>query len=178
MPILNPKDIATEEEKAQVIAEAVIGKAPDSIADIVFVRDFSPLVMMALQKANNPFATHLKGFREMGIEFDEEGNRLTDAAEFAMLMMPKTAEVLVLWSCSREELKRYAVDPRGLGDAAINLMADVTSIDEMTKAMERVSDQMQKFNGVQVVKSPDDTKPESEALKEGAGKAKKQHPTG
>ena len=172
MAVIQPKDVAAAEDEArqESIANAIIGGSP-AIPGVECVRSITPLVMCALQRANNPFITNRKGFEAMGISFDNKGNQLTDAASFALALMPKTAEVMVLLSCTREELKQFAVSPAALEDAALELM-DGATMEQLGEATIFVSNQLQLVAKSRAAKSPEDDKPEASALKEHGAKKK------
>jgi len=173
MAILNPKDVATEETREDILAEALVGTIP-GMPGVECVRGFSPLVMLALQKANNPFVTNRKGFEAIGIEFDSKGQQLTTPAEFGFAMMPKTAEVLVLFTCSREDLKQFAVSPAALEDAALELLDGLT-LEQSAEAMVFIAERMKRIGKAQATKAEDDTKPVASTMPVGK---KKHGPTG
>lgn len=171
MALLKPTEMDTEEDRHNIIAEAIIGKTP-VIPGVVCVREITPLVMAAMQRANNPFITNRKGFEAIGIEFDSEGKQLTDPASFALAIMPKTAEILILLSCSREDLKRFAVSPLALEDAALDLM-DTSTMEDLAAGMLFVSEQLEQISKSRAAKSPEDEKPSASALEENSGKKKR-----
>lgn len=175
MAVINSKDVGSEEARHETIAEAIIDNTP-VIPGVVCVRGITPLVMSALQRANNPFITNRKGFEAIGIEFDKKGKQVTDATTFALAIMPKTAEFLILLSCSREELKRFAVNPEALQDAALDIM-EVATMEQLGAATVFVSEQLQQIAKARATKSPEDDKPEAAALGENWAK-KKPGPTG
>lgn len=169
MAVIQPADI-DEEKRHEIIADAVIGGSP-GIPGVECIREITPLVMSALQRANNPYITNRKGFEAIGIKFDADGNQVSDAAEFALAIMPKTAEVIVLLSCPREQLKQFAVNPAALQDAALDIMETAT-MEQMGMATVFVSEQLQRISRARATKSTDDDKPEAQALAQVNGKKK------
>lgn len=177
MPILKQEDIEDSNEQRHAIVEKLfVTKAP-SIPGFQCVRHMTPLVMVALQRANNPYLTNRKGFESIGVEFDAEGKQVTDSVQFAIAMMPKTAEVLVLLSCSNDELKSFVSHPDELASSAMDLV-DESDMDTMAEATMFVAEQLQAISKSRAAISDSDKKPESKALKEGAGTPKKRHRTG
>lgn len=162
MAIIPAKDMEAEEARHEVIAEAIVSNIP-SLPGVDCVRGITPLVMSALQRANNPFITNRKGFEAIGIEFDAKGKQTTDPASFALALMPKTAEVIVLLKCSREDLKRFAVNPPALEDAAQDFLEGST-MEQLGEAMIFVSNQLQQISKARAAKSPEEEKPEAAAL--------------
>lgn len=169
MPILRDEDLTAEEQRHEALDAVFIDNRP-TFAGFQTVRHVTPLVMVALRKANNPFVTARKGFEAMGLNLD--GPDKTDSAEFGIAMMPKTAEVLILLSCSREELKRFASNPAALENAALDLV-DGSTLEFMAEATGFVSDIIKLVSKAQAVQAPEDEKIESPAAPEGAGNAKK-----
>jgi hypothetical protein len=178
MPILKASELApdSEETRQATLAEGILAP-PHSVPGFVCVRRITPLVMAALQRANNPYITARKGFEAMGVEFDEEGNQLTDAASFGVAMLPKTAEVLLLMSCTREQLKRYAVSPQALESDALDIVEDST-LETLAQATAFITSELQLMAKTQVIPAPEDEKPSAEALKGGAEGSKKPARTG
>lgn len=179
MAVIQEKDVtaeATEEARHKVIAEAIVGVTP-AIPGVDCVREITPLVMTALQRANNPFITNRKGFEAIGIEFDKKGKQVTDPAAFALAIMPKTAEILVLLSCTREELKRFAVNSVALEDAALDLMEGAT-MQQLGEATIFVTVQLNQISKARAAKSPEEDKPGAASLEEVTGAKKKPGPTG
>lgn len=167
MALLKPNDVAPEgdESRQEIIAEALTSIAP-KIPGVQAVRHITPLVMSALHRANNPYVTAKRGFDAMGIEFDGDKMKL-DPAAFGISMMPKTAEVLVLLSCDRDTLKKYAVDAAALESAALDFMEDSTP-EILAEATVFVSQQLMTISKTRSTKAPEDQEaPESAALKGG-----------
>lgn len=165
MAILKPEELGgpdNEEARHNTIADAIVGGTP-VIPGVACVRDVTPLVMLALLRANNPFITNRKGFEAIGVEFDRSGKQITDPATFAMLIMPKTAEILILLSCSREDLKRFGVDPAALEDAALELM-DTSSMEDLAEGMLFVSGKLEQISKSRAAKSPEGEKPGASVL--------------
>jgi hypothetical protein len=177
MPILNPNDLAPDESRQEVIAEALTSQTP-AVPGIVAVRGITPLVMAALHRANNPYVTGKKGFTAMGIQF-EDGKTDVDAGSFGIAMMSKTAEVLILLSCDRPALKSFAGNPASLEDAALDFMEDTTP-EVLAEATVFVSEQLMAISKTRVTQAPDEAEtPEAAALKEGGKPGpKKLVPTG
>lgn len=173
MAVIKPQDVASEEARHETIAEAIIDNTP-VIPGVVCVRGVTPLVMAALQRANNPFITNRKGFEAIGIEFDKSGKQVTGAAVFALAIMPKTAEFLILLSCDREALKRFAVNPEALQDVALDLMENAT-MEQLGAATIFVSEQLQQIAKARATKSPEDDKPGASALEKNGAKKKHVH---
>lgn len=171
MPVLQPNQLTPEEERHEVIADAILNDAP-SIPGFQCVRNITPLVMVALQRSNNPYITGRKGFDAIGIEFDGDGRQLTDAAGFAMAMMPKTAEVLILLSCSREELRCFSRDSAALDNAALDLV-EVSTVDALMEATVFVSKQLEALAKSRADQAPEDEKPSAAAIEEGGATGSK-----
>lgn len=176
MPLLNPSQLSPEEERNEVITDAIIDEAP-AIPGFQCVRGLSPLVIVALQRANNPYMTARRGFDAIGIQFDESGKQLTSSAEFGIAMLPKTAEVLVLVSCSRDELKWYSKDPESLESAALDLV-DATDMGVLVEATSFVAKLLEATSKSKVDPAPEDEKPSAAAIEEGGTNAKKLVRTG
>lgn len=172
MPLLKAEEIS-EEERHSIIEKAFF---PDkSKFPLPCVRFFAPLVMVALRRANNPYLTGRKGFDALGIEFGEDGKQITPPAEFFMLMMIKTAELLVCFSCTVDELKAFTMSSVILESAAMDLMEEhLGDMDKMASAAEFVSEQMEILVKSQAKKSSKDDKPSAEAI-EKTGKKKHGH---
>lgn len=167
MPVLQPNDVAPESDAArqETIGEALIDNAP-KIPGVTAVRHITPLVMSALHRANNPYVTAKRGFDAMGVVFDGKTTSL-DPAGFGIAMMPKTAEVLILLSCDRDTLKKYAVDPAALENAALDLMEDATP-ELLAEATVFVSEQLITISKSRATKAPEEQEsPEAAALKGG-----------
>lgn len=162
MAILKPETMS-EEERHEIIEDALIG---GTASPVPCVRDFSPLVIIALRRANNPYMTHRKGFDALGVKFDEDGKQLTDPVEFVMMMMMKTAEVLVLFSCSHEELKEFVKSPEKLENASMDFMGEhLPDIEAASNATIFVTEKMGAMSRSQAAKAKEDDKPEAEPLK-------------
>lgn len=171
MAVLKSEEM--EEVRTESAASAIISDKPeqDFVAGVKLVRRVSPLVLVALEKANNPFITGKAGFEAAGIAFDpkalaSEAEDRTDeqkavAARFAMAIMPKTAEVLACFSCTREELRKFARDPVALEDASFDILENVTSSQDMVEAMLLVTKEMSLFQKVRVSPAPEEQTPES-----------------
>jgi len=179
MATIKPHEIAAEDADASrenSIAEALVGNAPH-IPGVTVVRGITPLVMLALQRVNNPYVTAAKGFAAMGIKF-EGGETDSDPAAFGISMMPKTAEVLILFSCDKADLRRYATAPAALEEAALDFMEDTTP-DVLAEATVFISGMLTTLSKSRAEKAPEDTEaPEASTLKEGARGVKKPVPTG
>lgn len=179
MAILNPKEVAQapngeatdhDESRQEVIAAALVSEAP-SIPGIKAVRHITPLVMVALQRANNPYVTARRGFEAMGIDFDGEATK-TDPAAFGIAMMPKTAEVLILLSCDKETLKKYAVGSTTLQSDAMDFMEDTTP-EVLAEATVFVSEQLMSISKTRATKAPEERdSPEASTLNGASGKKK------
>ncbi len=169
MSVLKAEQIS-EEERHEVIAEAVIGKPP-VIPGVEIVRGITPLAMIVLQKANNPYITNRKGFAALGVEFDKSGKLISDAAQFGMVMMPKTAEMLAVFSCTREQLKQFASDPAALEDATFELL-DTLTTKQLKDATLVISEQLEKLSKSQATQDPDEEKPSAASLETMNGKKK------
>lgn len=166
MALIDPNKIISEEERHDAIANVLLTDAP-VIPGITCVRHITPLVMTALQRANNPYVTGKKGFEAIGIEFDSQGKQLTDLSQFSLAMMPQTAEVLVLLSCSREELKRYTVNPEELESKALDLVEEST-LEKMGEATVFIVEQLKAVSLSRSVTSSED-KPLDSAVQKGGG---------
>ncbi len=176
MPILDPKKIVPEEDRENILGEVLIDSAPE-IPGMNCIRGISPLVMTALQRTNNPYVTGKKGFLAAGIDFEEKEDKAEQeqaAGEFAMAMMPFTAEVLICWTCSREELKKYARDSKALQSAALDFMEDST-MEKLAEATIYVSRQLAAITKSRAVPAPDQRKPKAEMTGGGSGAPKKKH---
>lgn len=172
---MKPQDVAPEsdEQRQETIADALTSTSP-KIPGIEAVRHITPLVMSALHRANNPYVTAKKGFAAMGIEFDGEKTDL-DPTDFGIAMMPKTAEVLILLSCDRDTLKKYAGDSAALNDAALDFMEDATP-EILAEATIYVSQQLVAISKTRATNAPEDKpSPEAAALKEGGNNGPKKH---
>lgn len=179
MAVIKPQEIQTEEERHEVIADAFLNDTP-SLPGIKCVRDITPLVMVALQRANNPYVTGQKGFDAAGISLESMGKPNTDdqkkaAVAFAVAMMPKTAEVLVLLSCSRDELKQFARSPEALENAALDFV-DGSSMEGMAAATTFIAERLQGITKSRVTNSPEEEKPSAGPLEDTG--PKKPAPTG
>lgn len=164
MAVIKPQEIQTEEERHAVVEESILLDVP-SFPGRKCVRDITPLVMTALHRANNPYVTGKKGFASIGVQFGENGEQQTSPLDFAILMMPKTAEVLLLLSCTREELKAFARVPGALEDAALDIVED-SSMDAMAAATVFISERLKAISGSRVAASPDDDKPAASTLED------------
>lgn len=171
MPVLDPSAVA-EETREQTIARAITNEVP-TVPGITAVRGITPLVMAALQTANNPYVTAKAGFDAMGITFkmvevdveiegkeEKQWQSQTDmpAASFGIAMMTKTAEVLVLLAADRDTLKRYAVDRLALADAAMDLMEETTP-ELLAEATVFISGMLVPISKTRAVKAPEDAGP-------------------
>lgn len=179
MAIIKEEDIRTEEEQRHDIsADAFLTDAP-SIPGFACVRHFTPLVMVALHKANNPYITGTKGFEAMGVDIDllsktgkqDDESAKQAASDFALRMMPKTGEVLVLLTCSREELKQFAKDSDALESAAMDLVEGST-MEALATATMHISQQQQMITKTQAVPSAKDETPDALADKKNGAKKK------
>lgn len=171
---MSPK--TCEEERHNIIAESVINKSP-AIPGVETVRDITPLVMLALQLANNPYVTGKKGFSAMGIEFDGKNTNL-DHAEFGIRMMPKTAEVLVLFSCDKDKLKQYATNYSSLENDALEFIESST-LESLAEATVYISERIDAMSKSRASKARgDEGTPEAAALREGGKGPKKLARTG
>jgi len=159
MPILNQESIS-EERREELVAEALLDETPLP-KGIKCIRGTAPLVILALQKANNPYLTGRKGFDAVGIEFAPDGTQLTSNSDFALMMMAKTAEVLILWSCSNQLLKKYAVNPALLEDAALDLLCEATT-DQMAEATVHIAKQLELLSKTRAVKDESEEAPKVE----------------
>lgn len=169
-------EISEEENRQNTIAGAITNELP-IIPGVSAVRHITPLVMAALHRANNPYVTAKRGFDAMGIHFDE-GKTDADPAEFGIAMMPKTAEVLILLSCDREALKKFAVDPAALLDSALDLMEESTP-EMLAEATIYISQELMTISKTRTVKAPEDSEaPEAAALSGDASGKKKPARTG
>lgn len=179
MAVLNPQEVAPEEKEAQrevTIGESLLGNTPDIPGGIKCVREFTPLVMTALQRTNNPYVTGKAGFEAAGISFSEDGN-VKDPSQFAIRMMPYTAEVLICFTCPREDIKRYAVDAPALQSAALEYMENST-IEALAEATVFVSERLGVITKTRAVSAPD-AKPKAAALEgDGNGAPKRRVRTG
>jgi len=177
MPILNPNSVSPEEaQREKTIGQAIVNGA-QSVCGLHCVRDITPLVMTVLQRTNNPFVTGKAGFEAAGISFAEDGN-VQDPAQFAMRMMPFTAEVLICFSCSREDLKRYAADSAALQSAALDYMEGST-IEALAEATVFVSERLGVITKSRASPSQESTKPKAAGLGgDGKGSPKKRVRTG
>lgn len=177
MAIMNPTEIAPasngsavdpEEARQETIAAALVSESP-AIPGITAVRHITPLVMVALQKANNPYVTAHRGFEAMGIDVSAEATK-EDPAAFGIAMMPKTAEVLVLLSCDKDRLKRYAVDAAALQNDAMDFMEETTP-EVLAEATVFVSEQLMMISKTRANKAPEERDtPEASTLNGGKKK--------
>jgi len=171
MPILNPNDLTPKAEREQTIETALLDAPPD-LPGVKCVRTITPLVMTVLQRTNNPYVTGKAGFEAAGISFLEDGN-VQDPAQFAIRMMPFTAEVLICFMCTRDELKHYATKSDALQSAALDYMEGST-VEALAEATVFVSEQLGVIAKTRAVPSRDLEKPEAEGLNgEGANAPKK-----
>lgn len=175
MPILKPTDLEPDEGRQQIIAKQIIAGACDLPGA---VRGMAPLVMAALQIANNPYVTGARGFaamkfEEMGIRFEEKDGKqvVNDPAGFGIAMMTKTAEVLILVTCDNEQLKRCAMDATALQDAALDYMT-TTTFEELAAATVKVSE-MLVSSGKSRVSPEDKDAPKASPFEESGGKKKR-----
>lgn len=176
MAILKAESMAPQEEtRESIIERAIISDNSEKlVAGVKCIRGVSPLVMVALIRANNPFVTGQKGFDAAGIAFSPTSKTDDEqAAQFGVLLMPKTAEVLACFSCDRQTLRLFSIDSEALKEAALDILEDIETLEEMAQAMVFVTKELSSVGKSQVVKSSEDEKPEAEAL----GK-KKLLPTG
>lgn len=184
MPVLKPKDLSLEEtpeEKEQRrehnTTTALIAGMPN-IPGITCLRAMSPLVMTALHRSSNPYVVGKRGFEKAGIYFNDDGN-VKDFAAFGLAMMPKTAEVLLLWTCDREHLKLFAQFPNDLESAALDYMEEFpggfAGLAEVTSHVAKAIGDVQLSKAVP---SEDDTKPKATGLEGGQPGPKKPAHTG
>lgn len=160
MAIMKSTEVAPEnaqvdydEARQETIAAALVSESPD-IPGIKAVRHITPLVMVALQKANNPYVTARRGFEAMGIDFDGETTK-ADPAAFGIAMMPKTAEVLILLQCEKDALKRYAVDSAALQNDAMDFMEETTP-EALAEATVFISEQLMTISKTRATKAPEE----------------------
>lgn len=181
MAILKTADIqpTEEEQRHQVTAGAFLTTAP-TIPGFNCIRHFTPLVVTALHNANNPYMTGTKGFEALGIDIsklptkeDGEDQKAKQAlSDFALKMMPKTAEVLVLLCCTREELKQFALNPVMLESNALDLMEN-SSLDALAGATVHIAAQQGMISKSQATKAEGEEKPD--AISDKKNGAKKKH---
>lgn len=166
MAVMNQFDLEEgDQERAREnsTSDALISEVPQ-IPGIECVRGISPLVMTALHKANNPYVVGKRGFELLGVKFTEEG-KIEDLAAFGVAMNPKTAEVLVLWTCDRQELKKFAMDSSSLQDAALDYMEDFPGgIEGMAAATEHVTKALQAVQLAKAVASDAEDKPKASTM--------------
>ena len=174
MPVLKQEQLS-EEARHDVIGGAIVA-GPPSLPGYEIRRDFTPLVVAALQRARNPFIVGREAFISIGIEFDAKGKQLTSPSQFAIAMMPKTAEVLLLLTCEREKLKEYAVNPVLLESDSLDVVEDST-MEAMAQAMIFISDRLKISQVSRAVPDPKDKKPDA-AGKGGGSRPKKPVRTG
>lgn len=182
MPILKPQDLTPEEERHETIAKQIVGSTCN-IAGAV--RGMTPLVMAALQLANNPYVTGLRGFaamglEEMGIYFEEiEGKQVVnDPAGFGIVMMQKSAEFLVLVTCENVQLKQFAVDAQELQSASLDYM-EVASFEDIAAATVKISELLVNSGKSRVSRAPEDKEaPKAATIGEGGHGPKKRVRTG
>lgn len=170
--ILKPEQLS--EEARHEATEKVMLTPHGELPSFPLVRHITPLVLVALQRANNPYITGRKGFEVIGITFDEDNDlQSTDRMSFAIAIMPKTAEVLLLLSCTREELKRFATHPEELESRAQDIVEESTK-EFMAQATVIISEELQAVSGSKA--NIADEKPTVEAIE--VDEKKKQDPTG
>lgn len=173
MPVLNIQAIS-EEDHHEAVEQAII--CDSSGCPVPCVRFFAPLVLVTLRRANNPYLTGRRGFDAIGVEFDGD-KQLTPPADFVMMMMVKTAEVITLFSCSQDELKAFALDSAKLESAAMDLMSEkLDTMEKISDATIFVSEKMSILSKTQAKKSSEDDKPSAEGL--GTSGKKKRGRTG
>lgn len=172
MALLNTEEIAPEGEttRENIIARAIVDSAP-SVPGFTCVRGVSPLVMLALQLANNPFVTNRPGFVAAGVRFDTDGKQVSTDAEFGILMMPKTAEMLVLLTCDREQLKKYSASAETLQSAALDFMESST-MEELSTAAMVLGDWLSNVAKTRAVKAPDEDRQKPADMGEATGPKK------
>jgi hypothetical protein len=166
MPILKLQDL--EEERHEKIAASMVAGAP-IIPTFSPVRNFTPLVVAALQMAQNPYVIGKAGFESIGIKFNAKGKQVTDPTAFAIAMMPKTAEAVVALTCDREQLKAYAVNPAALQSAALDLMEEST-MEALAGATVYIAEQLGAISASRANPAPKERKPQS-----GGGSGAKKH---
>lgn len=123
------------------------------------VRKVSALVAEILRKANNFFITGARGFESMGIDpskamqilqpyvgkgKDKKINPDFDAQK-SMAFIPKVAQVIVLLTCSEEELDLFDDDSKNLDKACRDLMKKFSSAEIMAQ-MPFVQEEFNKVN--------------------------------
>ena len=166
MAILKLEELETRED---ALAKAFTSDMPRPLNGIKFVRKISPLVVVALNKANNPYLTGKRGFEALGLTM--EGDSVSTPAEIGVAIMPKTAEVIVLLTCGRDDLKRYAEDSKALQSAALDMLED-HDVDFFAKATELISEELGGVSKTQAAEAPEEEKIKP-AGGEGAGIEKK-----
>lgn len=176
MAVIKQVELAPEEkekERENIISESIIGRIPE-IPGIKCLRGMSPLVMTALHRSNNPYVVGRPGFEEMGIKFDE-GGKVANFAAFGVAMMPKTSAVLVLWSCDRDALKRFAVDAIALESASLDFMEDFPGgVGGLAEATIHVSEALRAVQLSKAVAVEDD-KPHASTINGEGGDGPKKH---
>lgn len=173
MSVLKPNEIAPE-DRENSIAESIIDGIPE-VPGVKCVRGMSPLVMTALHRSNNPYVVGRPGFEEMEIEFEDDG-KVRNAAAFGVAMMPKTAAVLVLWSCDREALKRFATAPEALESASLDFMEEFPGgVSGLAEATIHVSEALQAVQLSKAVAVDDEEKPQASTLNGEGGVGPKKH---
>lgn len=150
-----------EKNREEIIAKAF--DPPGNIGEFVCQRQITPLVMRALQGTNNPIVTGSDGFREMGIPLTENGAPNMDARQLAIAMLLKTAEIVILLTCSREDLKLYACYPDRLIGAAVD-EAEKMDFESMEAVATFMTQQLELLGKVQTVPDESDKKPETESI--------------
>lgn len=168
MGLLKQIDVAPEEEKERQrdnsIANSIIGNDAPDIPGITCLRGMSPLVMTALHRSDNPYVVGKPGFEAAGIKFEPDGS-VKDFAAFGVAMMPKTAAVLVLWTCSREELKRFAMAPEALESASLDYMEEFAGgVAGLAKVTIHVSEALQAVQLSKAVAVDKDEAPKASTL--------------
>lgn len=170
--VIQPTQIETPEEKEvrreHSISESLIDDIPQ-VKGITCLRGMSPLVMTALQRSNNPYVTGRPGFEEAGVNIGDDG-KVTDFAAFGIAMMPKTAAVLVLWTCDRPTLKMFATSPEFLENAALDYMEDFPGgIQGLAEVTIHVSKALEAIQLSKAVPAEDEDSPKASTIETESG---------
>lgn len=169
MPVLNPNEIS-ETERHGEIAGVFTGNLPN-IPGFNCVRRFTPLVLVAMQESNNPFATGPQGFEAIGVKLLDGGlPDISNKREFALKMLVPTAAVIVLLTCTRENLKVYAQNKKELQSAAMDLTDDST-LDAITAATVGIMAEMTLMLRATAIIDPAEKEPSAAALNGGSAEA-------
>lgn len=154
MPLINGSQLRNVDRDFTGRPEITIERGKS--ARLTTVRRATALVMETLRKENNFFVTGQQGFASMGIKSQDELNPKNENfnQRGAVAIGRKIAEVMVLLTCAKAELHRYARDSAAFEEAVFDLMEGLT-LPELMECMEPLQEAFDEVNR-SAVSVPDD----------------------